>query len=149
MKTLKLVGLLCILSLSLQGCIYVNDCKVNKKSKTTAVLFDQNLSIKTQRLATEKYSERCGICVPSNTIKPSKKGEIVKECSFRECTNRDPQKNQRLEDGKVFVHVRLTPFLASLLNTKNPVVYREYADKPGQFILAPWEKVPLKSFGFW
>jgi len=38
------------------------------------------LALSSHAIATEKYSERCGICVPSNTIKPSKKGEIVKEC---------------------------------------------------------------------
>lgn len=93
------------------------------------------LTLSSHAIATDKYIERCGICVPSKTIKPAKKGEIVKECLLRDCTDSDPKKLQRLEDGKVFIRPKFSSFVASLLANKNPVVYREHEDQPRQFYL--------------
>jgi hypothetical protein len=98
------------------------------------------LTLLSPAMASSKFIERCGICVPSKTIKPSKKGEIVKECLFRECTNSDPKKSQKLADGKIYVYVynKSSQYLFGLLlRNNNPVVYREYEDEPGKFVLSP------------
>ncbi len=50
------------------------------------------LTLLSPAMASSKLIERCGICVPSKTIKPTKKGESVKECLLRECTHSDPKK---------------------------------------------------------
>ena len=61
------------------------------------------LTLSSHAIATDKYSERCGICLPSKTIKPANKGSMV---------------------------------------------YREYEDKPGEFVWHLVKRYPLSNFRF-